>query len=189
MVTGVIAGTAIVTYMLPGGCYSTAIMTVDPLPAPIAGPTTVTLGATITLTDATAGGSWSSGDTTRAKVNSMGVVTGMALGTAIIYYALPTGCKVSVVITVVKKGYLSVMSGTISKPTLYPNPATNEITIKIEQSRFSSFTIYNAAGQEMITREITSPEIKVNVKALPTGQYRAVFKGEGVRETVPFVKW
>jgi hypothetical protein len=41
----------------------------------------------------------------------------------------------------------------------------------------------------MVTYDITNPEMKVSVKALPAGQYRAVFKGDGVSETVQFVKW
>ena len=42
-----------------GGAVATLTLTVNPLPAPISGPSNVCLGSTITLTDATPGGVWS----------------------------------------------------------------------------------------------------------------------------------
>ena len=55
--------------------------------AGITGPTAVCSGASITLADSTAGGSWSSGSTSIATVSSTGVVYGVAAGTAVISYS------------------------------------------------------------------------------------------------------
>lgn len=101
-VTGVTAGSVIISYILPTGCYATKSITVRPLPAAIGGPTSVCLGSTITLTDATSGGqSWTSSITTVATVGSLnGVVTGVSEGTTTITYTLTTGCSTSTVITV-----------------------------------------------------------------------------------------
>ena len=52
----------------------------------ICGPTAVTL-----LANTTTGGTWSSGNTAVATVNSSGMVTGVATGTVIISYSLPGG--------------------------------------------------------------------------------------------------
>jgi uncharacterized protein YjdB len=188
MYTGVSAGTSVITYMMPGGCYSTTIVTVNALPV-ITGPTTIAVGSSPTLTGSPAGGSWSSTDTTKVKVNSIGKITGINLGTSTIYYSLPTGCKTSVVVSVVKNTAVTSKTGAGVKPSLFPNPASSEVTVKANQAVFATFIIYNALGQEMVTYDITNPEMKVSVKALPAGQYRAVFKGDGVNETVQFVKW
>lgn len=92
VVAGVAAGTATITYNI-GGCISTRVVTVNPLPAIIAGPASVCLGLTATLTSGPAGGTWSSSNTTVATVVAgTGVVTGAAAGTTNISYSLATGC-------------------------------------------------------------------------------------------------
>jgi uncharacterized protein YjdB len=188
IVSAVTAGTAVISYINSGQCLEIFNVTVNPLPAPIAGPTTVVAGSSITLTDATTGGTWSSSDTTKGKVNATGKVTGVASGTVIIYYTLPTGCRVSVVITVTKGASVTAL-GTSVKPTLYPNPATNDIVINVECPTFTSFTIYNAVGQTMISQEIASPQMKVNVNTFPAGEYQVIFKGDEKKEMIRFVKW
>lgn len=187
-VVGASPGTATISYMLPGGCFSTVTVTINALPAPIVGPISVAVGSSITLADATVGGSWSSGDTIKGKVNSAGKVNGLGLGTVIIYYTLPTGCKQSVTLTIVKSISVEGLYKTV-KPSLYPNPSTNEITLNTEHPTFSSFTIYNAIGQEVATSEINSHEMKVNVKEFAPGEYQVVLKGEGVKEVLRFMKW
>ena len=100
--TGVSAGTSIITYTLTAtGCISTAVLTVNPLPATITGPTSVCAGSTITLADVTPGGTWSSSNTTVATIgSSTGVVSGVGAGVTTITYTLPTGCIMTTVITV-----------------------------------------------------------------------------------------
>ena len=100
VVSGVSAGTTTITYSTGAGCNATAIVTVNPLPAAIAGSTSVCAGSTVTLTDATGGGAWTSGTTSVATITSGGVVSGVASGTSTITYTLSTGCKVTALITV-----------------------------------------------------------------------------------------
>ncbi len=102
-VTGISAGTSIITYTLPTGCITTAITTVSPLPATITGGPNVCDGQAITLSDATAGGSWISSDPFIATVGSgTGVVTGVATGSATITYtASVTGCKATLIVSVI----------------------------------------------------------------------------------------
>lgn len=69
-------------------------------PAPITGTLSLCVGGTTTLSDATAGGAWTSGSTSVATVvSTTGVVTGMAAGTANITYTTGTG-SVSATVTV-----------------------------------------------------------------------------------------
>ncbi len=101
VVNGVSAGTSVISYTLPTGCAITANVTVNPLPAAIAGGGVVCTGSTMALTNATGGGLWSSSNTTEATVGSTtGIVTGVAAGTPTISYTLPTGCIATTVITV-----------------------------------------------------------------------------------------
>ncbi len=100
-VTGMSAGVCTITYMIGTGCYVTMFMTVNPLPASIIGTPSVCEYSTVTLSNATAGGSWSSANPAIATVDpSTGVVYGVAAGSTFIYYTLATGCNLSVAFTV-----------------------------------------------------------------------------------------
>jgi uncharacterized protein YjdB len=95
-------GTATITYTESHGCFVTATLTVNPLPAEIAGNPRICQGSTVTLTDATTGGSWTSSATAVATVPpTIGTVTGVATGSSIITYTLPiTGCRQVFTVTV-----------------------------------------------------------------------------------------
>ena len=103
VITGVSAGTVVISYTLPSGCIALTTTTVNPL-SPITGPSSVCLGQTITLSDATGGGTWASGGSsaTIASINlSTGVVTGLAANLmATLTYTLGTGCKANFTVSV-----------------------------------------------------------------------------------------
>ena len=103
VVTGVGLGSATITYtFISNGCYITQPMTVNPNPAAITGPTLTCAGSTVTLSDATTGGTWSSEEFWIATVGSTGVVTGvLGGGTSTISYTLPTACYATYTETVV----------------------------------------------------------------------------------------
>jgi uncharacterized protein YjdB len=102
VVTGVSAGTSVISYMLSTGCYKTLTVTVNALPAPIGGALAICMGSTGVLTDATAGGTWSSSTTGVATiVASSGVATGVTAGTSTITYRVTaTGCVDTAILTV-----------------------------------------------------------------------------------------
>jgi hypothetical protein len=94
-VRGVSSGTPVITYRLYTGCTAIRTITVNPLSA-ITGPTSVCSGMTITLANATPGGTWSSTNPTIASINvSTGLVTGAMNGSTYITYTLGSGCKAS----------------------------------------------------------------------------------------------
>jgi len=72
--------------------------------------------------------------------------------------------------------------------SVYPNPATSELTIKTTDNTYSSFTITNSMGQIMLQQELNSTQTKVNVKELPAGMYYVNLKGANGNEVRKFVK-
>jgi len=106
-VTGISGGTVMVTYSVSYSCGTvdaTYPVTINPLPIvpAITGTTGFCLGSSVTLSDATTGGSWSSGNTAVASVNaSTGFVTSVAIGTATISYTATNGCGSTTVSKVV----------------------------------------------------------------------------------------
>ena len=100
VLTAASAGTTVVSYVLPGGCFATLVETVNPLPAAITGTTNVCVGLTTNLTDSDGGGTWTSTSGAIATVGATGAVSGVSGGTTTITYTLPTGCKTTTPVTV-----------------------------------------------------------------------------------------
>src|SRR5262249_23124874 len=100
IVSGLVTGTATITYSLGTGCTATTVVTVSPAPGAISGLNTVCPGAAISLSHAVTGGTWSSGNTGVATVDASGNVTGVAPVTTSITYTLPNGCPTAKTITV-----------------------------------------------------------------------------------------
>ncbi|MBX2907250.1 MAG: PKD domain-containing protein [Taibaiella sp.] len=98
--TGVMTGTALITYGFGTDCMAVTEVTVNPLPDPITGTLTVCVGGTTTLSSDPAGGAWSSSNASVGTVGSSGIVTGVNAGTTAITYTLSTGCYRVVVVTV-----------------------------------------------------------------------------------------
>ncbi len=100
MIAAISVGTAVITYTMPSGCYVTRLETVGLLPGVITGVTALCAGTTTALTDATAGGTWSSGSTIIATVGTSGLVAGLSAGITNISYSMPGGCAVTAPVTV-----------------------------------------------------------------------------------------
>ncbi len=107
-VTGVSAGTVIITYTLGSGCSNTQSFTVNTTPSAISGPSSVCSGSTITLSSSPSGGTWSSSNTAIATVgSSTGVVSGASLGTANITYMIGSCFAVKTVTVTSAPGAIS----------------------------------------------------------------------------------
>lgn len=90
--TGVAEGVVNISYTLPTGCRATIAIEVQPLPADITGPSVVCENSTIALGNTTVGGTWSVDNTALANIDVNGIMTGVAQGTVLAKYTLPTGC-------------------------------------------------------------------------------------------------
>ena len=97
IVGGVTSGTVIITYSLTNSC-GTAIDTQSivvsslPVAGTISGATGLCTGTTISLANATPGGTWSSSNTSIATVSGSVIVGGVTAGTAIISYSVTNAC-------------------------------------------------------------------------------------------------
>lgn len=110
-VSGVSAGIVSISYTLYGGCTVSTDVTVNGTPAAIAGPGTTCVYSSVTFTNSTPGGSWSSAMPSIVYAGSTsGVVSGLAPGFATVYYTLPTGCSVN------KHIFVNPLPGVISGP-------------------------------------------------------------------------
>ena len=123
VVTGNLAGGSTITYAVPGMCgydVTTYDVAVNPTPAIITGYTSVCAAATITMTDASPGGTWASSTASVATIGyTSGIVSAIAPGTATITYTLSTGCYNTLVVTANPSpaaigGSTSVCVGTMS---------------------------------------------------------------------------
>jgi hypothetical protein len=99
IVSGVNAGTALMSYTLSTGCAVSSVVTVNPLPGAITGINRVCIGSTTNLSSITAGGTWSSSASGIVDVNTSGVASGIAIGSATISYRLSTGCFDTIIVS------------------------------------------------------------------------------------------
>jgi len=65
------------------------------------------------------------------------------------------------------------MSGTGSPVTIYPNPASNKITINLglDWQAGDNVTIYNIDGRAVISKPLTQSIESINISTLPAGTY------------------
>ena len=111
VVSGISAGTVMITYAMPSGCKSTAVITVNASPAAITGTSQMCNGLSATLSTIATGGTWSSAATSVASVDAAGVVTGNSFGTTTISYTAANGCAAVKEVTV-NATPASISSGT-----------------------------------------------------------------------------
>lgn len=72
--------------------------------------------------------------------------------------------------------------------SIYPNPTTNELTIKMEDGAYNNYNITNTVGQDILTQQITGAQTKLNISTLPAGIYFISFSGDKGTQVKKFVK-
>ncbi len=164
VVGGAGAGTAHITYTLSPGCIAYKDVTVNALPAAITVPSGVcAAGGTITLTDASAPGTWSTtGSTSIATLTtSTGMVTGVSAGSITVTFTeTATGCRttapvvvnalpapISGATTTVCSGGATIVLTDVSGPGVWSNSTTGAATVNS-----GTGVVYGvSAGTETIT--------------------------------------
>ena len=67
---------------------------------------------------------------------------------------------------------------------IFPNPATNLLTIQSTNNPVKQITINNILGQMVYTNECNSPEVQVDISTYPAGVYFIKINGSEVRKFV-----
>lgn len=99
VVTGLTAGTTMISYTVTGVGTATHVLTVNAMPTAITGVTSICLGSTSTLASTPSGGTWSSSNSDISIGVSTGVISSsVSAATSTITYLL-NGCSVSTTAT------------------------------------------------------------------------------------------
>jgi hypothetical protein len=185
---GFVPGPATIIYSTSPGCYRIDTIIIDSLPpiAPITGSNMMMWGETITLSDATAGGTWSSSNTTIASVSATGDVTGLAAGTAVITYTVTSlaGCPSDTTYLVTVSGAWGVkpIAGQHSI-SIFPNPnyGTLMISRNGQATGTAAVTISDVAGRTVYTAEVPTGNgtTSLNISSLKPGFYTVMLQFNG----------
>jgi trimeric autotransporter adhesin len=179
-VSGITAGSTIISYTVPTGCFSTAILTVNPV-APISGFPLMCQNDTFGFINSVPGGTWSSGDLSIATVDtSTGNVAALSAGTAYITYTTPAGCISTVIVTVNPSPTAITGTPTVCEgmgSPLSSGPAggfwssSNETVASVSDA---GLLVGNSPGTSLITYKLptgclTTLQITVNAQPLGIG--------------------
>jgi uncharacterized protein YjdB len=190
--SGIAGGTSTITYTDTNTCTATAVATVSTGPAPAtltASPTgSIMVGGTQTMTPSVPGGTWNSGNTAVATVNSSGIVTGVGGGNASISYTLTDACGSTVTTKkVIVLGLKQAPLGGAGENeifALYPNPTTGSISMSTAFD--GTCYIYAADGRQVATYSLEKGINQLSLPAtLSAGHYACkVVAADGETRTV-----
>ncbi len=124
---------------------------------------------------------------------TINTLTGLAPGTIIpnragIYFDTNPVVMTNTVNNII--GYPTTTINEINKNNvhIFPNPANDELSIKMEDGAFSSFVITNTIQQVVMQHTLNAAQTKLNIKQLPAGIYYISLKGEYGNTVKKFVK-
>lgn len=72
--------------------------------------------------------------------------------------------------------------------SIFPNPATNFLTLDVSSDKIKTATISDMSGRMISSFEVTGQRKTINISSLPAGQYMLQLAGEEGRAATKFVK-
>ncbi len=169
IVSAVSAGSSIITYTVTNSCgatIDTQLITVPAAPATgtITGAAKLCETDSITLANATAGGVWTSGNTSVATVTGTGIVIGLTAGNAVISYTVSNYCSYrstthNIHVNIIDSCYTTNSVSTVANPSqeisIYPNPNSGNFTIHfLTPAEYAEITITDLLGRMVETRHL-----------------------------------
>jgi uncharacterized protein YjdB len=181
VVTGVSAGTAVITYKNTANCTAIATITISS-GATITGPLTTCIGKTATLTGSGTIATttpWVSSNTSVATISSTGVITPVTTGTTTITYKTLSNCTATALVTIIAApiitGTINICVGNTTTLTGTGTPASSNpwISATISRVTITSGGVVSAVsvGSSVITYTNSNGctvNATVNVTAAPT---------------------
>ncbi|MBC7554446.1 MAG: Ig-like domain-containing protein [Taibaiella sp.] len=182
-VYGITAGSAIITYTVTNGCGSSvATTTVNVNPAPlsagiITGAAMVYIGTSTPLNNTVSTGTWSSSAPAIASVNTTsGLVYGVNAGMATISYTVSNSCgsvmathSINVTDT---HSIVGQITGTSKGISLFPNPATNAVTIDMHHLKnVKDLQLINLSGKSIYSAIVTGNLVTIPLNNVAAGNY------------------
>ncbi len=79
----------------------------------------------------------------------------------------------------------NITSGCIE---IYPNPTSNQLSVKTDNDTYTSLSITNTMGQQIMQQQFSASQSNVDVKMLPPGLYYIMLRGEQGSVVKKFVK-
>ena len=188
IVTGILAGTAIISYTVSNSCGiadTTFSITVKPAPnvGTIYGADSICISDTTTYSNAITGGTWSSSNVTIATISTVGLVTGIATGTATISYSVTNPCGTATAThTLVVRSLTDcptevnqVVGATANDVSTFPNPNEGIFTVEIPiHENDATISIIDLHGRTIKTLIVTNKsqlKIPVNLTNIAAGVY------------------
>jgi uncharacterized repeat protein (TIGR01451 family) len=199
VITGVTPGSDTVYYSVSSACgtgVAQQVISIDTIvhPAPVTGATTLCEGASITVGNTTLGGVWSVCND-NAVVTASGLLTGLAQGTDSVVYTYTNGCgsySSALAITILPASAcwpVSVSNTIVSRDiVIFPNPVTDELTIKLDANQYQTLSITNSVGQALLHIPISGNTTHINTNYLPGGVYYITLIGNNGSWVGKFLK-
>lgn len=71
---------------------------------------------------------------------------------------------------------------------LYPNPASDVLTVNMDKVQYSGMTITNSVGQEVLQQTISNAKTNIDISKLPAGVYYVMLTGTNGKNIKKFSK-
>jgi hypothetical protein len=152
-----------------------------PYAGSIIGPDEVCIGESIYLTNSATEGMWKCSDTLKAAVNEFGKVTGITSGGVTIQYKVTNSCasaSANYMVEVLQESECATQIDVVNNPVdviVYPNPATNNINIKLPRRAKVEVVLYSISGEKVISKIVDEGELKDNITLQVTNLARGTY--------------
>ncbi len=119
--------------------------------------------------------------------------TGLPGGTAIfnhagIFFDDNPVVMTDTVVNIVGTPTLGTLGQNAQNATIYPNPATDILTIKIAPNAYNTMAITNVTGQTILQLPLNEQANSIDIKSLPKGLYYVTLRGENGTKVQKLIK-
>lgn len=126
--------------------------------------------ATVNLTAATSGGSWSGTGILDSFTGAFDPATAGA-GSHVVTYTTAGACPGTDNVTIVVSVCTGIAENTVASMNVYPNPSTGIVTVDMGAATTAVMEVYNVIGSKVIALQSATQVTSLDLTALNTGVY------------------